>query len=459
MSTIINKKLSVISGLMIIACTVHAQQQNTLDAYVQQAFKNNENLRQQQFQLDKSVYALKEARSLFLPDVKLLGDYTRSEGGRTIDFPVGDLLNPVYGSLNQLTGENQFPHIDNARIQLNPDNFYDAKFRTSLPLVNAEIWYNQQIKKEMIGSQQAAVNVYKRELVKEIKTAYYQYYQAGKAVDIYSNALALVNENIRVNESLLRNGVRNSTALTRSQTEKQKTETAIDQAKNNRKNAQAYFNFLLNRPLQEDIIMDTTVFVQDAQLIANTGSTGTREELDQLQKAQHISSLNRKLQQSYIIPKLNTFLDLGSQGFNWKFDNTTRYYMWGVNLQWNLFAAGKNHYRTQQATIDGKTLQAQYNATEQSLRLQLEQATNNYNTAVANYHTAQTQLQFAQKYYTDQFKVYKEGQLLYIELLDAQNQLTAAQLQSSVAFANVQIALAVLERTTASYPVNATINN
>jgi outer membrane protein TolC len=442
---------------MIITCTANAQQ-NVLDSYIQQAFKTNQNLRQQQFQLDKSVYALKEAKSLFLPNVKLLGDYTRSEGGRTIDFPVGDLLNPVYTTLNQLSGENKFPRIDNARFQLNPDNFYDAKFRTSLPLINAEIWYNQQIKKEMIGSQQAAVNVYKRELAKEIKTAYYQYYQAGKAVDIYNNALSLVNENIRVNESMLRNGVRNSTALTRAQTEKQKTEAAIDQAKNNRKNAQAYFNFLLNRPLTEDITMDTTVFTQDAQLIVNTGNTDTREELQQLQKAQSISSLNHKLQQSYIIPRLSTFLDLGSQGFNWKFDNTTRYYMWGVNLQWDLFSAGKNHYKAQQAAIDTKSLQAQYSETEQSLRLQLEQATNNYNTAVANYHTAQTQLQLAQKYYTDQFRIYKEGQLLYLELVDAQNQLTSAQLQSSVAFANVQIALASLERITATYPINTNNN-
>ncbi len=58
-----------------------------------------------------------------------------------------------------------------------------------------------------------------------------------------------MNENIRVNQSLLKNGMRNSTALTRSETEKQKIETSITQAANNRNNVQAYLNFLMNRSL------------------------------------------------------------------------------------------------------------------------------------------------------------------------------------------------------------------
>ena len=107
------------------------------------------------------------------------------------------------------------------------------------------------------------MNVYKRELVKEIKTAYYKYYQADKAVDIYNNALALVNENIRVNQSLLKNGMRNSTALTRSETEKQKIEASITQASGDRKNLQAYLNFLMNRSLESPIVLDTASFITE----------------------------------------------------------------------------------------------------------------------------------------------------------------------------------------------------
>ena len=424
-----------------------------LNAYIQEAFKNNEGLHQEQFGLEKSLYALQEARSLFLPNVSLQSSYTKAAGGRTIDVPVGDLLNSVYTTLNQLTSTHNFPHLDNQSFLLNPDNYYDAHLHTTLPLVNAELWYNRQIKKQLITGQQAEVNVYKRELVKNIKTAYFQYYQAMRAVDIYLGALDLVKENIRVNESLLRNGVRNSTALTRSLTEQQKTISERLQAENEALNAKAYFNFLLNRPAKDSIIMDTSGFMAPDQVTEGAEGVGNREELQQWRTLESVHALDLHLEKSYIIPKLNTFLDLGSQGTG-TVDNKTRYYFWGVSLEWDLFAGGQHRYKAKQADADLRSAQAGYNETTQSLQLQLEQSINNYHSAAATYQSASSQLGFAEKYFTDQSKAYREGQLLYVELLDAENQLTNARLQLAQAFAGVQISLAQLERDQATYPLN-----
>lgn len=455
MSTTINKRITLMLFLFLAGTVQLSAQQAVIDNYIREAFANNDGIKQQQVQLEKAMYKLSEARSLFLPGVSLLGTYTRANGGRTIDLPIGDLLNPVYSTLNQLTASNNFPQIKNASILLNPDNFYDAKFRTTLPLINAEIYYNKQIRKELITQQQAAVNVYKRELVRNVKSAYYMYYQAGKAVEIYRNSLTLVNENIRINQSLVNNGVRNTTALTRSQSEKQKIEALITQAENNSKNAQAYFNFLLNKKLDEQIIIDTTALQADAaDLAVATVTAGEREELTQLKTGIAAYALGAKMEKAYIIPKLNTFLDLGSQGFDWQLNNKSQYYMAGINLQWDLFASGRNTYKRKQAESEVKYAQLQLDNTEKALQLALEQATNNYATAVSNNKSAGTQLALAEKYYNDQVKVYKEGQLLYIELLDALNQLTNARIQLSITRANVLTTLADLERTRATYPIN-----
>jgi outer membrane protein TolC len=422
-----------------------------LEDYIQSAFSQNQGLKQQNFQLDKSLYALREAKSLFYPQVGLTGNYTKAGGGRTIDIPIGDMLNPVYSTLNQLTSSQKFPQLENQSILLNPDNFYDVHVRTSLPLVNTEIWYAQKIRKESITLQQAAVNVYKRKLVKDIKTAYYQYYQAGKAVDIYNTAQLQVQENIRVNTSFLANGVTNSTALTRAKAEQQKIAASITEAENKQRNAGAYFNFLLNRDLNAPITIDSSIFAPEEILPAPTPTGNTRDELVQLSQQQKIASLFYRQSKSYMVPKLSTFLDLGSQGFNWNVDSKSRYYMWGVTLQWDLFAAGQRKYKAQQAAIDVSNLQAAYNESNISFQLEQQVAENNYRTAVANFKNAREQLQLSEKYYTDQSKVYKAGQLLYIELLDAQTQLTNARLQLSVAFAAVQTAIADIERTQASY--------
>jgi len=459
MSTKVIKLLAFILIMLIIstAASPAVAQNGSLEGYIQAAFKNNQALQQRNFQLEKSIYALEEARGMFLPQVSLLGSYTKSSGGRTIDVPIGDLMNPVYATLNELTGSQKFQSVSNQSIQLSPDNFYDAKVRTSLPLINTEIWYAKQIRQEDITRQQAAVNAYKRQLVKDIKSAYYRYFQAARSVDIYQNALELVQENIRVNESLLKNGVRNSTALTRAKTEQQRTLAAITAAKNNQQNARSYFNFLLNRQLTDSIATDSGA-------LAVTESTGTtvvalnpdisqREELLQLDKTKRIALLQQKQQQAGIVPKVNTFLDLGSQAYNWNFNHNSRYYLWGVNLQWDLFTGGQRRAKAKQAASDAYTAQAMYDETAQNMRLELTTAGNNLQTARSNYQSAQTQLQLSEKYYTDQVKVYKEGQLLYLELLDAQQQLTNARLEALQAYAQVQIAQAEIERAQATYPL------
>lgn len=444
-------KGALLIGLLTTGFSSFAQN-TVLDQYIQSAFSNNKGLKEQNFQLTKSLLALQEAKSLFGPNVSLLGSYTKSSGGRTIDFPIGDIMNPVYNSLNQLTNSHNFKSLENVSVQLNPDNFYDAKVRTSLPLINAEIYYNQKIKREQITQQQAAVNVYKRELVRDIKTAYYQYYQAAQAVAIYNNALSLINENIRINESMVRNGMRNNTALYRAQTEKEKTDADINKAINTRQNSKAYFNFLLNRGLDENVTLDSTLLITPAQLPGK--DINEREELAQYKSATTAYRLNEQLQRAYLIPKLSTFIDLGSQGTGATFDKSTRYYLFGVNLEWNLFASHKYKYKIKQAANDVETITNAASQTTDQLRLQLYQAVNNYQTALRSFKTAQSQLSFAERYYRDQMKVYKEGQLLYIELLDAQNQLTQAQLQTTVAQASVQTAYAAVERAQASYNID-----
>jgi outer membrane protein TolC len=495
MSTSINLGVSFIIGMATIIFTVTSFQAaaqapdslpargqmspSILDAYINEAFQNNEGLHEQQFGLEKSLYALDEAHSLFLPNISLQSSYTGAAGGRAVDLPLGDLLNGAYATLNKLTASHNFPQLSNQTFLLNPNNFYDAHVHTTLPLINAELWYNKQIKKELITAQQAVVNVYKRELAKNIKTAYFEYYRAVQAVSIYTSALDLVKENIRVNESMLRNGVRNSTALTRSETEQQRTISERLQAENNALNAKAYFNFLLNRNGKDSIILDTALFTQTdvAQPSAtqaarsdvarhgpaqpgptpsaDTAAPGVsnREELTQWRTIESVNTLSLRQEKSYLVPKLNSFLDLGAQGEG-TVDNKSAYYFAGISLEWDLFAGGQHRYRAKQADADRRSAVSGYNETVASLQLQLEQSLNNYHSATATYRSATAQLDFALKYFTDQSKAYREGQILYVELLDAQNQLTEARLQVTQAYAGVQIAGAQLERDQATYPIN-----
>jgi outer membrane protein TolC len=202
------------AAFVLVANTASAQEH--LNLYINQALQANQGIKQQNFQLEKSLFALKEAKGMFLPSVTFSTTYTKADGGRTIDFPTGDLLNQTYSTLNQLTGTNSFPQLENQSILLNPDNFYDAKFRTSMPLFNAELIYNKRIKQQQVELQRAEIALYKRELIKDVKTAYYQYAKAVNAVTIYQSSLQLVEEGKRINTILLKNEKANRTAVIRS---------------------------------------------------------------------------------------------------------------------------------------------------------------------------------------------------------------------------------------------------
>lgn len=426
--------------------------QTRLDQYIQQGLTGNQSIRQQTFTLEKNVYALKEAESMFLPEVSFSTTYSKAEGGRTIDVPVGDLLNGAYATLNQLSGSNSFPKVQNQHILINPDNFYDARFRTTLPILNAELVYNKRIKKQQVDLQQAEVILYKRELVKDIKTAYYNYLKAINATRIYAFALRLVEEGQRINTRLYDNSKVNRTAVVRSENEVSRINASLISARKTAESARYYFNFLLNRPLTDSILPDeiTTLPAADQPQEDNVGG---REELTKLRIANDINGNLNGLAKSYLIPKVGTYLDLGSQAFNWQFNNQSRYYFWGISVEWDLFASGKNSYKIKQTVAEQQGLQSQTDYVRQQLLTELKVRQADMQSAIAQYAAAGTQVKASETYYGDMLKLYKEGMAIYIELLDAQNQLIDAQLHANISLFDTWIAYTAIERANASFTI------
>ncbi len=322
---------AALSFPMLAMLAYPSQGQSRLHNYIIEGLGANQSIKQQNFLLERNVLALAEAKTMFLPSVSFSATYTKASGGRTIDFPTGDLLNGVYSTLNQLTSTNTFPNLQNQSIQLFPDNFYDAKFRTTLPLINAELVYNKRIKGQQVGLQKAEVLVYKRELVKEIKTAYYQYAKAINAVKIYESSLRLVQESKRINQALFDNEKVNRTGVIRSTNEVTKINASLTAARKTKESARHYFNFLLNRTLTDSVQIDSITSLPELSLLS-AGDVAGREELEKLKISKDISTNLTGLAKSYIIPRVGTFIDLGSQAFEWNFNKKSRYYFWGVSL-------------------------------------------------------------------------------------------------------------------------------
>ena len=97
-------------------------QSDILEQYISQALANNLSLKAYSFAEAKQLSRVEQAKVLWKPKVDLTSSYLLAEGGRTILFPVGDLFNPVYGTLNELTSSQTFPSgLENNEIQLTPN--------------------------------------------------------------------------------------------------------------------------------------------------------------------------------------------------------------------------------------------------------------------------------------------------------------------------------------------------
>ena len=435
--------------LLIYGVGARSYSQEKLEGYIKTGLQNNEVIRQHNFDITKSIYALKEARSLFYPTVSLNANYTKADGGRTIDIPIGDMLNPVYSTLNQIMNSNAFPALQNQSVLINPDNFYDAKIHTTMPLLNFEIIYNKRIKAQQTTLQKIELEIYQRELVKEVKIAYYKYLQSLEGIKIYEDALALVGENQRVNHSLFKNEKINRTAVLRSDNEVIRIAANLETARQAGNNARAYFNFLLNRKLDTEIVADENKEnVPDALVEENIQN---REELKKLDQASEINGNLSRLAKSHWFPTLSGFADFGFQDFDFEVDKDSRYYFAGIGLEWNLFSGNKNKYKLKQIELDAKKISSQTDNVRQQLLLQFQVSQNNLKSALEQFYADRNQKVAAKKYNDDITKLYKEGQAIYIELLDAQNQWINAQLNANISLYNSWIAFSEMERANATF--------
>ena len=442
-------KKRILPVIHFIWMSIVVNAQGSLEKYIETGLKNNLVLQEKNISLESAMYALKTANSFFFPSIDLKGDYQSGDGGRSISFPVGDMLNPVYRTLNQLTAGNAFSDISNVETNFFPQNFYDLKVRTSLPVINSDLIYNRTIRKQQIKMQEYDVEIYKSELTRNIQVAYYNYLSAAKSIAIYDGALSLAGEAKRMNQSLLDNGKSLKAYVLRSESEIQGLEAKRTSALQQLKNAQMYFNFIININPNEAIDTAYEVSVDQRivdQYLLNEASIANRTELKALDQSASLNQNVLKMNKAYWIPKLNGFLDLGSQAGDFKFNNKSRYYFLGFQLDFPLFSAGKNRIKIKQSELALKKQLINNTYTRNQLQLSAEMARNSLMASYRNYAASIKQLDAATAYNKLIEKGYKEGLNTFIETIDARNQLTTASLQLVINKYQLLAALATYER-------------
>jgi outer membrane protein TolC len=447
-------KLPLSLFLLVMPFAYILAQKSILDEYIELGFQQNIVVQQKLISAEKALLSLQSAQSLYQPTFAFQGGYQTGEGGRSISFPVGDMLNPVYATLNQLTKSSAFPQIANVETNFFPRNFYDVKLTSVMPIYNRDISINKEIQSQTLGIQKADIQVYKRELVKNIKTAYLNYLMAHKAIGIYQNGLLLAQEGKKINEKLLANGKGLPAYILRSENEVVQMASQLSEAEKQAESAKMYFNFLLNRELQTEI--KTNFDEQEALDILKKNQMADadqREELGMLKQAISLQQSVVKMNESFYLPKLNGYLNLGSQSSNWDFNQKSTYYLLGMQLDIPIFSGKRNLNKIKQSAMDVDMAKKSLDLTSKQVSLALEIAQKNLTQTWVAFRASQKQIDVANTYQKLIDKGYKEGVNTYIETLDARSQWTNAHLALNINQFKILIAAAQVEREAASYPL------
>ena len=453
------KRIFFIFLFLIIAQSL-VSGSTVLENYIKIGLKNNLVLKQEQFSLKISLQALKEARGRFLPSISIEARYSRAGGGRVIDIPIGDMMNPIHQTLNELLKfhgqDSAFPgNLENERIPFLREQEHETKLRIIQPVFHPAVFYYSKIKSGFSKIQKEKVNAFKRELVLQIKESYFIYLKTVKVKEFLENTMVLLKENLRVSESLFRNHKVTEEIVFRSRAEISKLEKQIAEAEKNVRMASSYFNFLLNQPMDTAIETGNNSNRMSENLFdlreLESHALKNRNEFFQMLHAINTAGYGIKLYRSWILPSVTAVVDYGFQGVTYRFTGEDDFWMASLLMSWNLFRGGRDKAKIAQATLEKNRLEAQRGEIENKIRLQVREFYHNHIVARKSVKSAEDLLNSRKRTFQIISKKYEEDMVPQIEYIQARNNYTRAEINRIIARYDFFIKEAYLEYGSALY--------
>ena len=428
--------LTTVSAFLLPLCAFG--QGSILENYVKEGLQANLGIIKEQLQLERQNLNVAEAKAQYLPTVAFEASYLLAQGGRKIEIPVGSLVNPIYGALNEITGTNNFP-VDLADVseQLAPNNFHETKIRVIQPLFNTSIYYNHKAQEGLVSVQQAKINAYQLELAKEIKVGYFNYLKTLEVLKVLDNTEETLQEVLRFNRKLVQYDKATADAVASVEFELSRLQSERAGMRQQSEVAKAFFNSLLNRDLTTEVEVDQSLPVRSdvAELPdqLKVQALQRRPELLQLQEAIKTNQIVTELNRRSKLPTVGLDLSTGYQGFGYKFNSDQYLTTLGVGLTWTLYSGKQRDIRVQQSEVETLKLEKDRAMVRQQIELQITQAWHALQAAGEQLRAEQSARRSARTSFDIIRSKYENEQALLVEYLDARAKMTNAGIAVAIA--------------------------
>ncbi len=441
--------------LIILFIQLGFSQNSILKTYVNQALEKNLTIQNTQLERTKQLAKIDIAQRQMGPSADFAASYLLAKGGRTLNFPIGDLFNPTNMALNGLTGSNQFPtDLENVEIQLTPNNFIDAQFTVSQPLIFSSIRYNIKIQKQLLQFNDLDITLKEQDIRYQVKTAYFNYLKTLDGSRILEESEKLLQEVLIFNKKLVKFNKATDEIVydVEFQLENLKSQKALLQEQNIV--SKSFFNLLLNRDLDAEILVDENLLntiPDNASSLKKLTQTALnhRIELEKINVANQVNILNEQRIEKEALPTLGVRGGVGVQTENFNFEQGGPLFSIGLGMNVNLFDNGQRKKRLEEVAVDRNILANNESQLKQQVEIEVIQVYYALQSLRSRMLSEDAAERSAQKSY-DLFKIrYENDKALLIQLLQAQNQLTTSQLSKILTKYDFLIKLAELDKVTA----------
>ena len=410
---------------------------------VDDALAANLQLRAGSASVAQRMAALDQARARYLPVLDFAARYSVADGGRSIDIPVGDLLNPVYVTLEQLTGA-QYPRVENQSIDLLRDHEQETKLVVAQPVYEPRIGPAVEANRQLVNRSEADLEALRSRVIRDTKQAYYRWLAAQQVVLVLDATREAARANLAANESLYRNGKITRDLVYRAEADVLEIEQQRIAAASGVRIAQSYVNLLRNQPLEEPLpraeidaqaverfrnrLIERIAGRKPDIAMLQQLATDHRQELRGLDAAIAAGRAQEDLARAAFKPVLAVGAEAGIQGEDYGFGDDQKYVLASVILRWNAFRGGADRAALSEARAFTEELRATRDLAEQQVRLEVQQAYESLEVADASLETARKRTEAAAGAFRIIARKRDLGQVNQAEFIDARRAYTDAEL-------------------------------
>lgn len=414
-----------------IAGPVRGQRPDTdpLAPLVAEAVQRNLMLASQRLAVARADAGVMQARAAYLPSLALDARYT-SATGNVID--IGDLVNPAFRALNQITATSSFP----TDISLRQPLAQSTMLRVTQPLFAPAAIAGIRLAGTQRALDERSLALAARALDAQVRLAYLTYARASQLDTLFASTRALIAESARVNDRLLANGRATPDAVARSAADLSDIDQQAALVASGTRAAARGFNALLDRPLHTALPGIATSAIVATELptreAAVASALARREELAQASLGTDAAELQGQLARSAFLPVVALVMDYGVTGATYDLSSNRDVLFTTLSVQWNLFRGGADRARVQEASLDTERARLQRRALEQQVRLDAENAWERAQVARDAIATAEARLSSAATSFRLVQRRYAEGLASNVELIDARSAYTSARVNRVV---------------------------